>query len=154
MYCLRSDTGTGKTLGVGKALEALPGRISTAVVTPRVSITEEAAWRFKITSYKEHGGALRVGSTPGAKLSVAVCINSVTRCEYTGHGALWLILEESDQIVAALFDGTIPLAEAAEIVEKLKAMAGAALSSGGGRHCGGCVRRGPNARAAAHDPTA
>jgi hypothetical protein len=136
---LRSGTGTGKTRGVIDALEAIPGGVSTEVVTPRIAITKEAAELYGALDYQTQGGELRVGATPpGAKLSVAVCINSLARCTYTGHGPLWVVLEESEQIVAALFGGKIPLlvdharATAGEIIETLRELASAALNSGGG----------------------
>ena len=136
---LRSDTGTGKTHGLIDALKAIPGGVSTAVVTPRVSITKEGARRYAVTDYQDQEGPLRVGATPGARTaSAAVCINSVLRCAYTGAGPLWLVLEESDQIVASLFEGTIKLQSkpgrpgADKIVGGLRDLAHTALSSGGG----------------------
>jgi len=130
-HILRSDTGTGKTETLIRALASAPALI----VTPRVSITEEAAERYGATNYRAQSGALVVGANAR---SVAVCINSIARCKYTGVGAFWLVLEEAEQVVDALFGGTIPLhsedgkTTAAKVLEELKTLAADAIESGGG----------------------
>jgi hypothetical protein len=126
---LPSDTGTGKTRALAGGLRA-----RALIAAPRVCIAAEAARRYGAVDYRNKGAA--EGLCNGGR--VAVCINSIGKIDLPDDGEPFdLVLEESEQIAAALFGGTIPLLpkgerdHAAAVVGALAAAARVALASGG-----------------------
>ena len=102
---LRTDTGTGKTQTLAEQLS--PSRTGRARVTvsPRVAISRDVARRYGALCYLDVEGDIRLDH----ERDVVVTLNSVGRVYAPpGTGPLTLVLEESEQLAAALLGGTIP----------------------------------------------
>ena len=113
------------------------------MVSPRVAISQEAAVRYGARFYRAVKGLISLRAAPyeaQAELwktggRVSVCINSIGRVSLLGAGdggPFWLVLEESEQITAALYSETIGDDKAGGIVQALTEAAHLALESGGG----------------------
>ena len=143
---LRSDTGTGKTHWLAGWLR----RVAGLIVTPRIAIAAEAVRRYGAIDYRSAEAREAFGKVEEAQgclfdggRRVAACINSICKIRLpdVDDGPFWLVLEESEQVAAALFGGTVPLlpeagrAHAAKVLEALGDAARLAVESGGGVVC-------------------
>lgn len=100
---LRSDTGTGKTTAIAAAL----GNRNALVVVPRVAIADALAPKFGAAHYREVLATSRRHDW-SAKGRLVVCVNSLLRfLPRIGDGPFWLVIDESEQVVSALFGDTM-----------------------------------------------
>lgn len=103
-WLLRADTGTGKTTELARLVGiAKREGWSVAVVTPRISVTAEAARRYGVRCYRDEDGPLTIWPGDG----LAVCVNSLSRVVNVLGERVLLVVEESELVAKALCGETM-----------------------------------------------
>ena len=105
VWILSADTGTGKTHSLARCVAGLRrDGYAVLVVSPRVSLCCAVADTFQIRLYSDESGEAEIWGGDG----FVVCVNSLAKriAEVPGSKVA-LVIEESEQVVSALFGGTI-----------------------------------------------
>lgn len=114
---VKSPTGTGKTEWVKRMINRLPEGATVRYIAHRVLLVGNAANRLGLENYQSIPGGYDLGLFD----RLAVCLNSLPRHKTIPELDL-LVIDEVDQVLAALFDRTLRGQEAVNIHNILRHM--------------------------------